>query len=314
MLTRSTVILCAALLGGAGCYRQAPDKSQAERIAKLEHRVAELEALDQRLGEMTTRLQAMTSALEQLSTLDELADDMGARLGVQEPLIGPVAPAPAPVAPPPAPIRPGQPSPTAVYAVPVDGSPWLGPRYAKVTIVKAFEFACPYCERTRATMEQLLNDYGSDVRIVYKHVVVHPQVATIPARAACAADQQGAWEPMMNLIWDKGFKAGRDLSHANMEKLAGELQLDVGQLRADMQGICTQIVTDDQALMNSFGVSGTPSFFINGRYLSGARPIDQFKTVIDEELDKANQRLRRGTRLRDYYDKWVVAKGDPPIR
>lgn len=321
MLTRSLVVLGVSLVA-AGCYRQAPDKGQAERLKALEARVDDLEQLDQRLTEATQRIEAMTQALNRLGELGDLAD--ADRIGVKldridekvaeiEDQLGAGVPAGPPAPPPSPPLRPGQPDPAAVYAVPVDGSPYIGPRYAKITIVKAFEFACPFCERTRPTIDQLMKDYGSDIRVVYKHLVVHPQTATIPAQAACAADQQGAWQGMMNLIWDKGYKAGRDLSQANMEKLAGELGLDVGRLVADMQGICPKVVAADQALMNKFGVRGTPGFFINGRFLSGAQPIAAFKTLIDEELDKANDRLRRGTRARDYYDTWVIAKGDPPI-
>lgn len=323
MLTRPRGVLFASFLviSMAGCYRQAaPDRGQAERLQRLETRVAELETIDRRLTELTQRIEAMTHALSQLGNIGVAIEDqeIEGRLGrldeKLEEMDRKLQAGPPPAAPvPPRPPRPGMPSPTAVYAVPVAGSPYVGPRYAKITIIKAFEFACPYCHKSRATIDQLIKDYGSDIRVVYKHLVVHPQIANTPAYAACAADQQGAWENMMNLIWDRGFLAGRDLSQANMEKLAGELGLDIGRLRADMTGKCVKIVAEDQALMGKFGVRGTPGFFINGRFLSGAQPVQAFKTIIDEELDKANDRLRRGTRPRDYYDKWVIAKGDPPI-
>ncbi|HUH03993.1 MAG TPA: DsbA family protein [Kofleriaceae bacterium] len=319
MLTRPCVVLFASLVVATGCYRQAPDKGQAERLQRLETRVAELEALDARLTEVTQRIEAMTQALSQLGDIGVAIEDreLEGKLGQLDEKLEELErkrrAGPPPVAPSPPVPRPGRPSPTAVYAVPVAGSPYVGPRYAKITIIKAFEFACPFCHKSRATIDQLIKDYGSDVRVVYKHLIVHPQVANTPAYAACAADLQGSWEAMMNLIWDKGFNAGRDLSQQNMERLAGELGLDIGRLRADMAGKCVKVVAEDQALMNKFGVTGTPGFFINGRFLSGAQPVQAFKTIIDEELDKANDRLRRGTRPRDYYDKWVIAKGDPPI-
>src|SRR5262245_15059490 len=74
--------------------------------------------------------------------------------------------------------QPGRPDPTAVYSVPVEGSPVKGPAAAKVTIVEAFEFACPFCYRVRGTMDELQKQYGDNLRIVHKQYVVHPQVAT----------------------------------------------------------------------------------------------------------------------------------------
>ncbi len=210
----------------------------------------------------------------------------------------------------PAPPRPRPPGPngTDVYSVPLGSSPAVGPRYAKVTIVKAFDFACPFCDRARATMDQLRKAYGKDLRIVYKNLVVHKAVATLPAQAACAAHRQGKFAEMHKLIYEKAFTA-RKFDQAKMDELAKELGLDMHRFHADTSGPCVKVVQDDMALMSKLGVRGTPGFFINGRFLSGARPAEQFKTVIDEELDKANARIRKGTRLRDYYDIWVVQKG-----
>jgi hypothetical protein len=56
-------------------------------------------------------------------------------------------------------------------------------------------------------------------------------------------------------------------------------------------------------------VSATPSFFINGRFLSGAVPIANFAAIIDDELKKANQRIQQGTPAAQYYQQWVIAKG-----
>ena len=160
------------------------------------------------------------------------------------------------------------------------------------------------------TIEQLLKDYPKDVRVVYKHFVVHPQLATIPALASCAADKQGKFHKMTELIWEKGFNAGRNLSQENMEKIAGEVGLNMTKFKADMEGDCKKIIRDDQQQMASVGVGGTPAFFVNGRFLSGARPIEQFKALIDEELKKANERIgKEGTTAGNYYQKWIMEKG-----
>ncbi|WP_428261517.1 DsbA family protein [Haliangium sp.] len=68
-------------------------------------------------------------------------------------------------------------------------------------------------------------------------------------------------------------------------------------------------MSGDQAQLAKVGVSGTPAFFINGRFLSGAQPFPAFKQVIDEELKKADDRLAKGDSLAGYYDKYVVEQG-----
>jgi predicted DsbA family dithiol-disulfide isomerase len=140
--------------------------------------------------------------------------------------------------------------------------------------------------------------------------VVHPQVATIPAQAACAANKQGKFDAMYKLIWEKGFRANRDLSRENMDKLAQEVGLDTAKYKKDLEGECAGVIRKDMADLSKVGVGGTPAFFINGRFLSGALPIEQFKTLIDEEMKKANERISKGEATVDnYYQKFVLEKG-----
>ena len=143
---------------------------------------------------------------------------------------------------------------------------------------------------------------------------MHPQLATVPALAACAGDKQGKFHEMTKLIWEKGFNAGRNLSQENMDKLAAEAGLDMGKFKKDVEGPCKDVVRQDQQELAQVGVGGTPAFFINGRFLSGARPIEQFKALIDEELKKANERIgKEGTTVENYYQKWVMEKGEKKL-
>ncbi|TPV95576.1 MAG: DsbA family protein [Myxococcales bacterium FL481] len=206
------------------------------------------------------------------------------------------------------PSRP-RPDPKTVYSVPLGNSAYSGPEHAKVTIVEVFEYACPFCDRVRGTLKQLAKDYGDDLKIVYKNYVVHPQVATTPALAACAAGKQGKYSEMMELIWEKGFKAGRNLGAENMTKLAKETKLDMKAYESDMSGACKTELADDRKMLSAIGVRGTPAFFVNGRYLSGAQPIDRFKAIIDEELEKANKAVASGASVEAYYAENVVKKG-----
>jgi protein-disulfide isomerase len=209
-----------------------------------------------------------------------------------------------------------EPNATDVYAVPVDGDPFKGPADAPVTIVKGYEYACPFCDKVRPTLDQIQKEYGDKVRIVSKQYVVHPQVATLPAQAACAAHKQGKFEEYDKLLWEKAYAANRDFSQGNLEKLAGEAKLDVEQFKKDMAGQCVDFVKKDHAELQAVGQAATPAFYINGRYLSGAQQLAAFKKVIDEELKKADERLAAGTPKASYYKTWVLDKGlkkfEPP--
>ena len=211
----------------------------------------------------------------------------------------------------------GVPDRSKPYSVPIENDAFEGPADAKVTVVKAYDYACPYCERVRTTMDDLRKKYGNDIRIVSKQLVVHPTTAMSGALAFCAAAKQGKAKEMDNLIWDKSFKARKFDPNQCWEKpegcpllteLATELKLDVNKFKADMKA-CTSVVQTDMRDLQKLGVGATPSFFINGRFMSGAMPIDNFVTLIDEELKKANERIQQGTPQAQYYQQWVVAKG-----
>ena len=160
------------------------------------------------------------------------------------------------------------------------------------------------------TIEQLKKDYGDDLKVVYKHYIVHPQSATIPAEATCAADQQGKFVQYEKAVWDKLYKT-RKFDKASMEGLAGELGLNMDKFKKDMAGKCKALVKKDHSELARVGARGTPAFFINGRFISGAQPIGRFKSIIDEELKKANERIKKesDTTVENYYAKWVLAKG-----
>lgn len=214
------------------------------------------------------------------------------------------------------------------YAVPVDNDAFDGPADAKVTLVKAYDYACPYCEKVRPTMEELRKKYGNDLRVVSKQMVVHPRNAMAGALAFCAANEQGKAKEMDALIWDKGFKV-RQLDNSDVDggkkcwdtpegcKLvvgyAQELGLNVDKFKGDMKGKCQQVVQKDMRDLQQLGVGATPSFFINGRFMSGAMPIENFITLIDEELKKANERIQQGTPAAQYYAQWVIGKGQKTL-
>jgi protein-disulfide isomerase len=233
----------------------------------------------------------------------------------------------APGAQAPRPQRP-EPDRAKTYAMSIDGDLVDGPADAKVTLVKAYDYACPFCEKVRDTMDALRKKYGNDLRIVFKQFVVHPQQATAPALAVCAANKQGKFLQMDTLLWDKGYKGRQFDKDAPAEAgapaqrcweatagcpivlgFAQELGLNLDKFKADMKGDCQQLLQKDQRDLQAFGVGSTPAFFINGRYMVGASPIDSFTQLVDEELKKANERIQAGTPAASYYQQVVLDKG-----
>jgi protein-disulfide isomerase len=220
------------------------------------------------------------------------------------------------------PSRP-QPDPRTTYSLAIDPlDPADGASDALVTIVEGYEYGCPYCEKVRATMDELKKKYGKDVRWVGKQLVVHPQIATAPALAICAAAKQHKFTAMDKLLWEDGFKA-RSFDKANcwddpagcpvVESFARKAGLDLKRFRGDMKDACDVWLTSNKAALAKLSAAATPTFFINGRYMSGAQPADNFAIVIDEELTKAKARLQQGTARADYYQKWVVDEGKPDV-
>jgi predicted DsbA family dithiol-disulfide isomerase len=152
---------------------------------------------------------------------------------------------------------------------------------------------------------------------VFKHFVVHPQTAMTPAVAVCAAGNQGKfWEmekAVWNSAWDLSSGRMRDvqlLNEDNMKKLAQGIGLNMDKFNADMAAdTCKKSISEGMQALSKVGVRGTPAFFINGRYLSGAQPIEAFKNVIDEEIKKADDAIKGGAKADEYYKTAVMDKG-----
>jgi protein-disulfide isomerase len=240
---------------------------------------------------------------ESLSQIKDDQQTILSRLDQLEEKVGSAAAAPAR---PEQAKRPAGPDPQAVYKVPIGDSYSKGPDTAKVTIVEWSEFQCPFCTRVLPTIEQLRKDYGDDLRVVFKHnpLPMHNR-AMAAAKAAEAAGKQGKFWEMHDLL----FANQRELTDENFEAWAKEIGLDVAKFKKDMDDPALQKkITADQQLGNKLGARGTPAFFINGRFLSGAQPVDAFKKIIDEEMKKADKLIASGTPREKVYEK-TVAKG-----
>jgi protein-disulfide isomerase len=170
------------------------------------------------------------------------------------------------------------------YRVPVETgeAPVRGNPRAPVTVVEFSDFQCPYCVRARPTVNRVRQEYGERVRWVFRHFPLdfHAQAQKAGEAAACAFDQGRFWE-MHDLLWANTGK----LQVADLKAHAATLGLD-GTAFAECldSGRHVRLVEADIEAGRSYGVSGTPAFFINGRPLVGAQPFDAFAQAIDDEL------------------------------
>ena len=166
------------------------------------------------------------------------------------------------------------------------GGPAKGPEGAPITIVEYADFQCPYCGRAMAALKQVEERYQGKIRLVFRDfplTQIHPNAAKAAEAADCANDQGKFWPMHDRLFANQTKLAVADLKqHASdigLDKAAFETCLDSGKHAADWK----KTVEEGQ----KYGLSGTPSFFINGRLIVGAQPYESFAVVIDEELDRA---------------------------
>jgi Na+/H+ antiporter NhaA len=166
-------------------------------------------------------------------------------------------------------------------AVPVDPDHdhVRGPAKAPVTLVEYGDFECPYCGRAEPVIRKLLADYGGDLRYVWRHLPltdVHPHAAVAAEASEAAALQGKFWELHDLLLAHQGALTALDL-----DRYAGELGLDTERFRRDLREHAgrAKIAADVDSADRS-GVSGTPTFFINGRRHHGAYDIDGLTTAV----------------------------------
>jgi protein-disulfide isomerase len=163
-------------------------------------------------------------------------------------------------------------------------APVTGPADAPVTIVEWSDYQCPFCKRAYPTIEQVLAEYKGKIR--YSHLdyplPFHQQAMPAALAAHCAGEQGKFWEYNNNLYSGTG-----DLTPADLTKRAADLGLESAAFET-----CTTSKKFESIIKSNFedgaavGVTGTPAFFINGRMLVGAQPIEQFRVIINDELSR----------------------------
>jgi len=175
----------------------------------------------------------------------------------------------------------------------VDDDPWLGDVMAPVIIVEFSDFQCPFCERwAQETLPELKETYIDTGKVVFIYrdfplSSIHPEAQKAAEAAGCAGNQDSYWE-----YHDLLFENRMDWNGVGSEKFK-EYATDLGLEAKGFEDCLDLDIYKDEVLndLNAgqiYGVTGTPTFFINGRKLVGAQPFKAFETVIEEELAKAD--------------------------
>jgi len=163
----------------------------------------------------------------------------------------------------------------------VDDDPAIGPENAPITIVEFSDYACGYCRRFHEqTFQTLLDKYPDQIRFVYRDLPVVGGYEA--AQAAECADEQGAFWDFHDLL----FSGGLGFDENAYRDYAETVGIDADSLMECVaeERYAEEVEADAQYAFN-LGANGTPTFFINGIPLVGARPLSDFVAIIDSELE-----------------------------
>jgi protein-disulfide isomerase len=176
-----------------------------------------------------------------------------------------------------------KPPPPLRVQIAVDGAPFKGSEAAAVTIVEFSDFHCPFCKRVLPTLAQLESRYGDNVKLVFRDYPIdqlHPGARKAHEAARCA-DEQGKFWAYHDALFANASKTNPE----QLKTYAQEVGLDVIAFEQCFSSgkYQTAVQKDVEEGMRA-GVTGTPAFFINGRLVSGAQPLESFVRVIEDEL------------------------------
>ena len=165
------------------------------------------------------------------------------------------------------------------------GSPVKGAAKAAVTIVEFSDFECPFCAQVQDTLRQIMDRYGGEVRLVFKHLPSEGHRNSLAAaRAAyCAGEQDRFWQ------FHDALFASRDLSPPVIGEIAAKLGLGREKFAACVNAEASRTaVVRDVELAQRYRIDSTPSFLINGKLATGALTFAEFQSLIERELQQTS--------------------------
>lgn len=159
-----------------------------------------------------------------------------------------------------------------------------GKQNAPVTLIEFADFQCPYCRGASATVNRVAEQYKDDVRVVFRHLPLgnHPEAFGAARAAHCASEQNRFWE-----YHDALFEADA-LSADRLRTIAADLKLDTNTFASCMadERSKSAVLTDLQEAKR-LGITGTPTFIVNGVLLTGAVPFSELQQILDKQLATA---------------------------
>ncbi|HMH52192.1 MAG TPA: thioredoxin domain-containing protein [Candidatus Acidoferrum sp.] len=160
-----------------------------------------------------------------------------------------------------------------------------GPDDAAVTIVEFTDFQCPFCKNVVPTLKDLVTRYGDKVRWVFRDypiVGLHPDAPLVHEAARCAGEQGKFW-----LYHDLAFERAPAATPANLKAYAAEVGVEANAFSQCLDSHKHRAaVAADVETGSKLGVTGTPTFFINGQLLVGNQPLAEFQRVVERELGR----------------------------
>ncbi len=157
-----------------------------------------------------------------------------------------------------------------------EGDPAIGPADADATLVEFFDYRCGFCKRVLDDVMGLAQS-DSRLRIVFKEFPVLGEMSMVAARAALASDRQGLYAEYHQAL----MSAPGALDEDRIMEIAGEVGLDIAQLRLDMESeAVTAILAANRALAERLGIRGTPAFVVKNAVAPGAVSRDRLAEMV----------------------------------
>jgi protein-disulfide isomerase len=170
-------------------------------------------------------------------------------------------------------------------------TPMRGPQNAAVTIVEYADYECPYCLQIHPAMEKLEAEYKGKLAFAFKDTPLpnHPNAQKAAEATHCAGDQGKYWELHDTLLSKKQVELPM------LKEYARSLKLDAAAFDKCLDsGAKANLVKTQLAEAQTIGIQGTPSFFINGRFFSGAATYEKLRELIEEELKASTEQKQSG--------------------
>ena len=158
-----------------------------------------------------------------------------------------------------------------------------GPADARIAITEFADFQCGYCKEVQPTLKRLLEIYPNDIQLSFRALAsaAHPLSITSAEAARCAGKQNNFW------AFHDALFAAESLSPSIFSRLAHDLKLNVTEFeRCQSSGEMRAGIDADLSEAQRLGINATPTFLINGRLLTGAASLEEFKSVVEQELNR----------------------------